>query len=234
MEFRLLGPLEIVDRGRPIVVGAAKLRALLAILLLDANEVVSSGRLIDELWGERPPTTARKLIHGYVSQLRALLERSPGQEQLLVTRAPGYALCVDPERLDLTRFDRLVSAARAASAADPAAAADMLHEALSLWRGPPLAEFADEPFARVAIGRLEERRMAALEERIAADLRLGRHAELVGELEGAVAAEPLRERLRAELMLALYRSGRQAEALGVYRDVRALLVDELGIEPGKE
>jgi DNA-binding SARP family transcriptional activator len=223
MEFGLLGTFEVRTAGGLLTLGRPKHRALLALLLLHANRVIPRERLIDGLWGERPPGTAVKALQTYVSQLRQLLP--PG---MLVSRPPGYAIEVDPEAVDLLRFERLVADARGAS---PAQASSLLHEALALWRGPPLADFAEEPFARAEAGRLEDLRLAALEERIDADLALGRHAELVGELETLIAEHPHRERIRGQLMLALYRAGRQAEALEAYRDARAAL-DELGIEPG--
>jgi predicted ATPase/DNA-binding SARP family transcriptional activator len=194
---------------------------VLALLLLNANRVVSRERLIDELWGDDPPETARAMVQVYVSRLRKLLPKGT-----LVTRPPGYLLEVDPEHVDLTRFERLLGEARHA---EPDSAARLLREALQLWRGPPLAEFT-EPFARIEGGRLEEQRLAALEDRIDADLALGRHADLVGELQTLIATRPHRERLRRQLILALYRSGRQAEGLAAYRQARSAL-DELGIEP---
>jgi DNA-binding SARP family transcriptional activator len=215
MEFRILGPLEVVEDGVRLAVRGAKQRGLLAILLLHANEVVSADRLLDGLWEEQPPATAQKALQVYVSQLRKLL----GAERVQ-TMAPGYLLRVEPDELDLERFQRLQEGGR-------------LHDALSLWRGPPLAEFAYSRFAQGAIARLEELRLVALESKIEADLALGRHAELVGELEDLVIDHPLRERLRAQLMLALYRSGRQAEALEAYQEARRALVEELGIEPDR-
>jgi DNA-binding SARP family transcriptional activator len=223
MEYRLLGPLEVRVGDGPLPLGGAKQRALLALLLLRANRVVARERLIDALWGERPPETVVKSVQLYVSQLRKLLP-----EGTIVTRAPGYLLVVEPEQLDLFRFERLVAEARTA---EPAVASRLLREGLELWRGPPLAEFGEEPFARTEGGRLEELRLAAVEERLEAELALGRHGELVGELEALIAEQPQRERLRGQLMLALYRSGRQAEALEAYRSARAAL-DEFGLEPG--
>ena len=228
MEYRVLGPLEALGSEGPLPLGGAKQRALLALLLLNANHVVSRERLIDELWGEEPPETAVTSVQVYVSRLRKLLP-----DGSLVTRPPGYVLEVEPENVDLIRFERLVKEGRAALAAgDPVHAADTIREAIGLWRGPALAEFAAEPFAQIEGGRLEDLRLAALEERIDADLQLGRHGELTGELEVLITSHPHRERLRAQLMLALYRAGRQSEALDVYRDLRATL-DELGIEPGE-
>jgi len=223
MDFRVLGPLEAVADDRVVELKAAKPRALLAILLLHAGEPVSSDRLIEDLWAARPPATATKVMHTYLSQLRKALGND-----VIVTRPGGYELRVEPGALDLHRFERLVTEARQS---DPPAAGEKLREALALWRGPPLGEFAFEPWAQGEIGRLEERRLAALQDRIDADLVVGRAAELVSELERLVAEHPLSERLRGQLMLALYRSGRQAEALEAYRAARATLVDELGIEP---
>ena len=229
LEFRLLGPVEILADGRPVSLPAAKPRALLASLLLRSNRVVSVDRLIDELWGEDPPETATKALQGYISQLRKAL----GTDRL-VTRPPGYELRVEDGELDLDRFERLAREGREQLAAgDSKGAAKRLAEALELWRGTPLAEFS-EPFARDAGARLEDARLAAIEERIEADLALGRHTRLIPELEELVAREPLRERPRAQLMLALYRSGRQADALELYRRTRETLSEELGIEPSLE
>lgn len=228
-EFRILGPFEARENRRPLAIGAGKQRALLALLLLDAGEVVSTDRLIDALWGESPPASALNSVHIYVSQLRKVLG-----EGCVITRGRGYLLAVEPEQLDLGRFERLLGEGRELLAKGEAGrASEALRAALGLWRGPPLADFASEPFAQGEIARLEELRVAALEERIEADLALGRHAELVPELEGLVRANPLRERLRAQLMLGLYRSGRQAEALEGYRQARARLVADLGLEPGR-
>jgi DNA-binding SARP family transcriptional activator len=224
VEFRILGPLEVLEGGRPLPVVGEKQRALLAVLLLHANEVVSTDRLLDELWGRRPPAAGSTALRVRVSQLRKAL----GKHDVLSTRAPGYALRVDRDELDLHQFERLVEEAEGAQ---PALAAAKLHEALSLWRGEPLADFAYAPFAQAAIGRLEELRVVALEKRIEADLNMGRHADLAGELRDLVREHPLRERLRGQLMLALYRSGRQAEALEAYQAARRTLVDELGIDP---
>jgi DNA-binding SARP family transcriptional activator len=230
MEFRILGPLEAWDGARALPLGGTKQRGVLVLLLLNANRVVSAERLIDQLWGERPPETAASGLQVYVSRLRKLLP--PGT---LVTQPPGYVLRVASDALDADRFEGLLAAARAArSRRELRRAAALLEEALSLWRGSALAEFAYEPFAQAEIARLEELRLVALEERIEARLALGRHADLVGELEALIAEHPLRERLRAHLILALYRSGRQAEALEAYQAARTALVEELGIEPGQE
>ncbi len=229
MQFRILGPLEVAERDAPLSLGGAKQRAVLAILLLHRGEVISSERLIDELWGERPPATAAKTLQGYVFHLRRALG-----DGLLHTRRAGYQLELAPDQLDADEFERLAAEGRAAlNDGDPAAAARYLRGALELWRGPPLAEFAYESFAQAEIASLQEARLAALEDRIDADLALGRHEQLVGELDGLVREFPLRERLRAQLMLALYRSGRQVESLAVYRDARETLVGELGLEPGR-
>jgi DNA-binding SARP family transcriptional activator len=223
MEFLLLGPLEVRDEGRPVELRRPKQRALLAVLLLNANRVVSTDTLVEALWGESPPKTALESLHNLVSQLR----RALGPETV-VTRPPGYVLQVEPWRIDLERFRALVDEADGASAATRAA---KLREALALWRGPALADLAFEPFAQVELGRLEELRASAGEELAEAELSLGRHADLVPDLEALVAAHPLRERLRAQLMLALYRSGRQAEALDAYRAARRALRDGLGLDP---
>jgi DNA-binding SARP family transcriptional activator/DNA-binding beta-propeller fold protein YncE len=225
MEFRILGPLQVLDEGRELPLGGAKQRALLALLLLDPNRVVSRDRLIDELWHTEPPETAPTALQVYVSQLRKALGRD-----LILTQAPGYLIRVSDGELDLHRFERLVATARAE---EPAQAARLLREGLALWRGAPLAELGDS-FARAERARLEEQRLAALEQRIEAELALGRHAELVPELEGLVREHPLRERLRGQLMLALYRCGRQADALEVYRSGRRLLDEELGLKPDDE
>ncbi|HVD42766.1 MAG TPA: BTAD domain-containing putative transcriptional regulator [Gaiellaceae bacterium] len=210
-----------------MALGGQKRRALLAVLLLDANSVVSGDRLIDALWGDSPPETARNTIQVYISQLRKLLP-----ESALETAPPGYRLVIEPDNVDLFEFIRLSEEGRTAlGAGDAAGGADTLRAALALWRGAPLADLAWEPFAQAEIVRLEELRLAALEDRIDADLALGRHGQLIGELEQLVAEHPLKERLRAQLMLALYRSGRQADALAVYQRARRTLVDELGIEP---
>ena len=228
MYFQLLGPLEVSDQGRSVVIGGGKRRSLLALLLLHANEVVSSERLIAELWGERPPATSGTIVRVYVSQLRRELSGDG-----LLTRAGGYVLRVGPDDLDVLRFERALAQGEAARlAGEPARAAAQLREGLALWRGPPLADFSYEPFAQREIARLEELRLVALEERIDADLALGRHAQLVGDLGKLVREQPLRERTRRQLMLALYRCGRQAEALSIYRDGARMLSDELGLEPG--
>jgi DNA-binding SARP family transcriptional activator/tetratricopeptide (TPR) repeat protein len=224
MHFRLLGPLEVWDRGRGVELRRPKQRALLAILLLRAREPVSSDVLIDALWGESPPRTARAALQNYVAQLRGAL--GPG---VLESSSGGYLLDVRPEQIDLGRFERLLAESREAEGEERVA---KLQEALALWQGPPLAELAFEPFAAPEISRLEEMRTSALEDLIDAQLALGAGAELLDRLEALVAAHPFRERLRGQQMLALYRDGRQADALEVYQGTRKTLVDELGIEPG--
>jgi DNA-binding SARP family transcriptional activator len=217
----------VCARGRLLSLEGAKAQSLLALLLVHANEVVPSDRLIDDLWSGAPPSTAPNALQVYVSQLRKLLGR-----ETLVTRPPGYLLRVDPDQLDAVRFERLLDEARkdlAEQRPEPALAA--LGEALTLWRGTPLSDFVYERFAQGEINRLAELHQAALEERIEAQLLLGRGADLVGELERLVDEHPLRERLRGQLMLALYRAGRQAEALELYQKTRRLLVEELGIDP---
>jgi predicted ATPase/DNA-binding SARP family transcriptional activator len=216
MDFRILGPLEVVEHGQRLDLGGAKPRALLATLLLNANRLVSSDRLIDALWEEEPPETAAKALQVHVSALRKVL----GKERI-ETRPAGYVLRVSEHELDVERFQQLV--------ADGA-----FEDALALWRGPALADFAAQRFAQAEITRLEELRLAGLEGRIGHDLQRSRHAEVVGELEALVTEHPLRERLRSQLMLALYRCGRQAEALEAYQEARRILVEELGIEPGAE
>ena len=234
MDFRILGSLQVLDEGHVVSLGGSKQRALLAVLLLHANETLSTDRLIEELWGEHPPATAAKTVQVHVSRLRkALAARAgSGSEDVVVTREHGYELALDPERLDAHRFEQLVGQGRTDLAAGrPQRAASALEEALSLWRGRPLDDLAYEPFAQREIARLDDLQVAALEELIEAKLALGRHREVMGQLEGLIADHPYRERLRAQLMLALYRCDRQADALQAYQDARATLVEELGIEP---
>jgi predicted ATPase/DNA-binding SARP family transcriptional activator len=227
--YSLLGPLAVSRDGTEVALGGEKRRALLAVLLLEANQVVSRDRLIDALWGDDPPETARNTVQVYVSQLRKLLP-----DGALETVPPGYRLKAEADTVDLFEFVRLSEEGRTALATgDAAGAAHTLRAALELWRGPPLADLAWEPFAEAESARLEELRLAAFEDRIDADLALGRHGQLIAELERLVAEQPLRERLRSQLMLALYRAGRQADALAVYQRARRTLVDELGIEPGE-
>ncbi|MFL6012562.1 MAG: BTAD domain-containing putative transcriptional regulator [Gaiellaceae bacterium] len=226
LEFRVLGPLEVVEDGRPVPLDRRRLRALLAFLLLHANELVSSDRLIDEVWGPDPPKTAGASLQNYVSRLRKAIGADA-----IVSQPSGYVLRVDPERLDLARFERLATEARGA---EPHERAEKLRAALALWRGPALDDLAFEPFARDEVGRLEEARLAALEDRIDADLELGAAATVVTELEELVEGHPLRERFYAQLMRALYRAGRQADALATYQAARDVLGEELGLEPGEE
>jgi DNA-binding SARP family transcriptional activator/streptogramin lyase len=228
MEFRILGPLQVVADDRQIALGGAQQRGVLAILLLHRGEVVSADRIVDELWGERPPGRATKTVQVYVSRLRKALG-----DGVLVTRGGGYVLELNGESVDADRFSRLAGQGRRAlDDGDPEGAREKLTAALDLWRGPPLADLAYEPFAQTETARLEELRLVTIENRADADLALGRHAELVPELEALVREHPTRERLREELMLALYRSGRQVEALESYRDARRALDQELGLEPG--
>jgi DNA-binding SARP family transcriptional activator len=230
MEFRILGPLEVAEGGVPVALGAPKQRALLAVLLLHTNEVVSAERLVDELWGEAPPARAAKLVQHYVSGLRKVLPTG-----VLLTRAPGYLLRVEPGQLDLIEFERLLEEAkRGAAEGEIARAADLYRHALSLWRGPALGDAALESHAAREAARLDDLRLAALVERMGLELELGRHADLAGELETLVERYPYQERLRGQLMLALYRSGRQAEALEAYHGTRRTLMDELGLEPSHE
>lgn len=228
MEFRLLGPLEVRDGTTRVPLGGRKQRALLARLLLEAGRTVSVERLVDDLWGHEAPDTAAKMVQIHVSQLRKALPAP-----VIVTRPPGYAAEVDPQAIDVVRFRALHDEGRAARArGDPAGAADLLRRALALWRGPALAEFS-EPFAAVEAAQLDELRLVCLEERIDADLDLGAHDTVAGELEALVARHPYRERLRVRLLLALYRSGRQPEALAALRAYRRTLADELGLEPSQ-
>ena len=236
MEFRILGPLEALEEGLDVAPAGSKRRALLALLLLHANETLTIDRLVDELWGEHPPATAARTLQAHVSRLRKALDDGAGNgaDSVIVTREHGYELKLDPERLDSHRFERLIAEGRSELAAGhPERAASAFESALSLWRGTPLADLAYEPFAQPEIARLEELRVAALEDLNDAKLALGRHGELVGQLEALIGDHPYRERLRAQLMLALYRCERQADALQAYQDARRTLVDELGIEPGE-
>jgi DNA-binding SARP family transcriptional activator len=214
MEFRILGPLEVFEDGQKVNIGGPKQRALLAALLLNANRAVTADGLIDALWGERPPETASKALQVYVSRLRKALGR-----QRIVTTSSGYQVAVLPGELDLDRFQTLVGE-------------EEIEEALQLWRGAPLADLAHEPFVQAEAARLEELHLASLEQRIEVDLDSGQSAVLVAELEALVRAHPHRERLRGQLMIALYRAGRQTDALDAYQDAYQAL-KELGIEPSK-
>ena len=229
MQFRILGPLEVEGGDGPLTLGGARQRAVLAVLLLRVNRVVSRDSLMDAVWGERAPETAYSALQGYVSALRKTLGAD-----LILTRAPGYVLETAPTSVDLGWFESLVAEGSAALAAgDAGRASERLREALNLWRGDPLADLDSVGFVQIERVRLEELRLSAIEERLDADLALGRHAELVAELHALVREYPLRERIRAHLMLALYRSGRQAEALDVYQQGRRLLAEQLGLEPGE-
>ena len=230
MEFRILGRLEALEHGQRLALGGAKQRAVLAILLIHRREAVSIDRLVDELWAERPPPTAAQTIRVYVSRLRKALG-----DRVVETHGSGYLLVVDPDQIDADRFEALVADGRGAlELGDATAAVELFGGALKLWRGAPLEEFAYEPFAQAEIARLQDARLATLEDRTDAELRAGRGAELVPELEQLVTEHPLRERLIAGLMLALYRAGRHADALAAYRAARERLGEELGLEPGPD
>lgn len=234
MDFRLLGGLAVEENGVSVRLGGPKERALLACLLLSANRVMARDALIEALWGARPPRTADHALDVYVSRLRTRLESSNGR-QIVQTVPGGYVLRADPESIDLFRFKRLVAEGqRDLAGGDVERARAKLQAALALYRGPLVPELTFEPFTLPETRWVEELEIAAAEARIEAELTLGRHAEVTGELESLVAAHPVRERLRAQLMLALYRSGRQAEALQVYQDARRVLVDQLGIEPSTD
>src|SRR5829696_2461465 len=222
MEFRLLGALEVRDGERTLALGGPKRRALAALLLLGENRAVPASRLVDGLWGDEPPAAAASSLQNHLSRLRSVLG------DRLETTAGGYLLRVEEGEIDVQRFRRLLQEARRS---DPADAAKLLREALALWRGPALADLEGEP-AHAGAAHLDELRLTALEERIHANLALGRHADLVPELEALTAEHRFRERLWGQLVLALYRSGRQASALDAYARARRALVDELGAEPG--
>ena len=229
MQIRVLGHVEASVDGRELTLGGRKPRAVLAMLAIEANRTVSADRIIDGLWGEEPPASAAKMVQNYVWRLRRVLSDDEAAE--IVTRGRGYELRIDPECVDVSRAERLISEATEAA---PAGARNAARQALVLFNGVPLADLADEPFAVAEIPRLEELRETAAELAVEADLAAGRHAELVPELERLLAAHPLRERLHAQRMLALYRCGRQADALEAYRQARQTLVEEIGIEPSAE
>ena len=229
--FRILGPLEVVGLEGPVQLGGPKQRATLAILLLNANRVVSIDRLADQLYAGRAPVTAATQVHRQISELRKTL----GVDARLETRSPGYVIHVESGQLDLKQFERLTEeAGRALARGEPEAAFELQREALALWRGPVLAGLDQEQFAQIAIRRFEEILLAALEQRVDAELALGRHRELVGELDELTTRYPLHEPFASRLMIALYRSGRQGDALQAYRSTRARLVDGFGIEPGRD
>jgi len=231
MDYRILGPLEALDGERRLPLGGARQRSVLALLLLHGNEALTRDVIIDQLWGEEPPNTAAKVLQNCVSALRKEL---PAGTDTLRTVSGAYCLALGPDELDRDRFERLVAEGRAAlSAEQHAEAADLFRRALGLWRGSPLSDFTYERFAHEEITRLEELHVAATEDRLEADLALGRHDELAPELETLVTRHPLRERLRWQLMVALYRAGRQAEALDAYRAARRTMLADLGIEPGR-
>ncbi len=229
MEFRILGSVEVAEGGVPKDLGGLRERTLLARLLLSAGQVVSADRLAEDLWAGEPPAHCMATLRVYISRLRRAL--GPGSAALL-TQPPGYRMVIGVGQLDASRFASLATAGRDDLAAGrPAAAAARLREALGLWRGPPLSDVADFSFAQAEVARLQEARLTAVEDLVEADLACGRHAVLTSELDGLVATHPLRERLCGQRMLALYRCGRQAEALQAYRELRARLADELGIDP---
>src|SRR4051794_11775197 len=230
MEVRLLGSLEVTDdAGAAIALSSVKQRALLAILALNAGRVVATERLVDHLWNDDAPRDAGNALQAHVSKLR----RALGRPELLELRAPGYVLNIDPQHVDVTRFEALVAAGREV-VDDPARAASLLRDAEEQWKGVGLADFTYEEWAQPLIARLTDLRLAAIEDRVDGELSLGQHATLVSDLEALVREHPLRERLRAQLMLAMYRAGRQADALRVFQEGRVMLADELGLEPGPE
>lgn len=236
MDFRILGPLEVWDRERLVLITAAKQRAVLAALLLRANQVLPTESVIDQVWGSEPPSTARVTVQNYIRRLRLLLTPSPAglhaSDHGIITRPPGYLLRVPEDGLDLLRFERIVAEARALLDQDARSAANRLRDGLALWRGPALSDVDSEPLRQTEAPRLEELWLAAQEDLIEAELRSGRHAETIGALRTLVTQYPLRERLWGQLMLALYRCDRQAEALVCYQDGRRILIEQAGVEPG--
>ena len=229
IRLHVLGPVEASADGRPLALGGAKARAVLAMLALEANRTVSADRLVEGLWGEHPPVSAAKMVQTYVWRLRTALGGDDGLR--ILTRGRGYELRIDPEAVDVCRLERLLATA---SRVEPDGGGDAARDALALWRGPTLSDVADEPFASTAIRRLEELRVEAAELAVEADLDAGRHHEVAGRIDALIEAHPLRERLHGQRMLALYRCGRQAAALQAFRDARDTLVDEVGVEPGPE
>jgi DNA-binding SARP family transcriptional activator len=235
MKFFLLGSLEADDGTARVDLGGVKQRAVLGYLLLNANQVVPNSRMLDALWDGRPPSTARKMVQNAVSAIRRTLAAAPGCSTALVTHAPGYQLRVEPDDVDMFRFRRLVRSGRdAATAGAPERGVELLRAALGLWRGRAMADLVESGTSWSELSAIEDERLTALEDCFDAELRCGRHREITPELEVLTAAEPLRERLCLQFMLALYRSGRQVDALNVYRRTRAALVEGLGIEPGRD
>jgi DNA-binding SARP family transcriptional activator len=236
LRFGILGPLEVTLAGEPVDIGGPKQRALLTLLVLRPNEVISSDELMEHLWSGQPPDGGAGAVHWHVARLRRLLQSADSASgRLIETRGSGYALRVGADQVDVARFERLLNdATTALREGDPERSAAASREALDLWRGRPLRDVAYESFAQMAIARLEELRLAALETRLEADLALGRHDAVIGELRELVGLQPTRERLAAQLMLALYRAGRQADALDAYREIRRRLDEELGLEPGAD
>lgn len=236
IDYRILGPLELIRAGRPLPMARRQMAVILAALLLDAGTVVSTDSLSERLWGDHPPRTGRTIIQCNVSRLRQLMSPLPGSaDDPIITRCPGYMLCIDPEQLDLLRFDRLVrEGTQLAATGSISPASIAFRAALDLWRGPALAGIGSDTLRWAAIPYLEERRLAATEQWMELELRLGRESRVVPEVEALVAEYPLRERFRGLLMLALARAGRQAEALTAYQDARNALNNELGVEPCPE
>ena len=235
IEFRLLGPFGAEHDGQLLALGGRRQRAILAVLTIHAGKVLSTDHIAEEIWAGNPPPSATRTVHAYVSRLRSALRVHEGGADELFRREPGYVLAVDPMRIDAVRFEHLVEGAVAAlDAGYPARANEDLRDALALWRGEALADFAYDSFAATESRRLDGRRLQALELRIDTDLALGRHAQLVPEVESLVSMYPLRERFWAQCMVALYRCGRQSDALATYGRVRRMLADDLGLEPGEE
>ena len=234
LEFSILGPVEVRFEDRPIDVAATSLRALLARLLLGTSRVVSREQLMADLW-VAPPSTGASALHQRLAQLRQVLDEGGAGKDVIQTRGTGYVIELEPGQLDLDRFEAAVARGDEALAADlPGDAVTAFRDGLALWCGPPLAEFPEAPFATAASARLDESRLAALEKRLQAELELGRHGDITGELAELAAQHPFREGFCAKLMLALYRAGRQAEALEAYQDTRRTLVEELGVAPTDE
>ena len=234
LQFQVLGPLEVLIGGRAVALGGPKPRTLLAALLADPNRVVSTDRLVDVLWGNRPPERSHTTLQKYVHELRSAIDpdRRSGGDRVLLSRPPGYVLVLEPDQIDAARFERLLAdGQRRSDRLELDWAKACFDEALALWRGPAWADFTDEEFARVEAARLDSLRALAAESRAEVGLAAGEHAELLADLEATVAAHPLRDRPRAQLMLALYRCGRQADALRAFQDFRRFLAEEIGLEP---